>query len=111
MKKYNSKGELFKLEKGTIQEIKDYQGRTQIYLTQDEDSKKWRMTFAEGFIEYDGRQTWNVRIPYWLKPSKAAIADFLDYVYDEGDDIDALNKELEADCYEFIKELEDKQAE
>lgn len=85
MKKYNSKGELFKLERGTIQEIKDYQGRTQIYLTQDEDSKKWRMTFAQGFIEYDGRQTWNKRIPLGIC-SKKELADWLGYCFDEDDE-------------------------
>ena len=103
MKKYNTAGELFKLERGTIQEIKDYQGRTQIYLTQDEDSKKWRMTFAKGFIESNGSKYWNIEIPNWLEPSKAAIADFLDYVYNEEDDIDEVNARWEAEAYEFIK--------
>ena len=35
-KYYNEKGEQFRLIKGTISEVKDYYGRTQVYLAYDE---------------------------------------------------------------------------
>lgn len=46
MKKYfNEEKEQFKMEKGTIKELKYYQGRVQIYLTQDPETLIWRFSF------------------------------------------------------------------
>lgn len=88
MKKYfNNKNEQLKLEKGTIAELKDYEGRTQVYLTQDEQSKKWHATLAQAFLLEDGTQVWNTRVPYGAGRSVESVAYLLEYYYDEAGDM------------------------
>ena len=67
MKKYyNGNDEEFLLEKGTIKEIKDYLGRVTVYMHQNEDNK-WYMSFAKGWIDHEGRESWGIWIPPYMK--------------------------------------------
>ena len=80
MKKYyNEQGEQFRLAKGTISEIKNYLGRTQVYLTQDDETKKWYMAFTQGYLTYDGKFIHTVCIPTFEKVTIQNLADLCGY--------------------------------
>ena len=80
MKKYyNLKDEQFKLEKGTIKELKDYQGRVDCYLYQDEDNKAWYMSFTKGWIDHKGRCDYGVYISPLMKLTTEECAHICGY--------------------------------
>lgn len=80
MKKYyNEKNEQFVLEKGTIKEINSYLGRTQVYLTQDDETKKWYMTFTQCYMTYDDRYIRTVCIPMFKKVTIQNLAEICGY--------------------------------
>ena len=112
MKKYyNEKGEEFKLYKGTISEIKNYHRRTNIYMAQDEETGKWYMTHAQGWIDWEGKKTWNIPINYYTEITKAGLADLCGYYFNTNDkkyinEIIVMNKK---DYEDSIKYLEAKQ--
>lgn len=85
MKKYfNEKGEQFRLAKGTIKELKDYQGKTSIFLTQDEteENGEWYMTFMNRYKVGD-TYVHTVRILWNDILTTANLAKICGYDYDE----------------------------
>lgn len=80
MKKYyNNKNEQFKLTRGTINEIKNYLGHTQVFLTQDDETKEWYMSFTQGYMTYDGKFIYTVRIPVFEKITTQNLARICGY--------------------------------
>lgn len=76
----NELGELFELERGTLKEIKNYQDRTDIYLYQDEDTKKWYLSFVKSYCDNaTGKWSYGVHIPVLLKITKEKLANLLGY--------------------------------
>lgn len=77
---YANNNEEFKMEKGTINEIKDYLGRVDVYMYQNEDSKKWYMSFAKGWIDHEGHESYGIWIPpYWKKVTTEDLAHLCGY--------------------------------
>ena len=88
MKKYfNENKEKFNLEKGTIKEIKNYHPVTTTYLTQDQDSGKWYMTFMNRYRDEQGRDCYTVKVPWYAKICIEDMAALCGYYYDEDGNI------------------------
>lgn len=76
----NDVNEVFELELGTLKEIKNYQCSQDLYLYQDEDSKKWYLSFVKSYCDNEtGRWSYGVHIPAILKITKEKLANLLGY--------------------------------
>lgn len=98
MKYYNNKGEQFRLEKGTIADLKSHQGWCDYYLSYEEDSKVWYPTPAMGYIDTFGNRLYNFKIGPLDVITRKNLAFRFGYIYDENgqeyDDADDVLYEL-----------------
>ena len=76
----NELNEVFELEHGTLKEIKNYHCRTDIYLYQDEDTKKWYLSFVKSYCDNaTSKWSYGIHIPAALKITKENLANLLGY--------------------------------